>query len=47
MEKKLKLKITNYEKNILIIALNDYRNKLIKEDKSVVPINELLVKIIY
>ena len=47
MEKKVKLKITNYEKNILIIALNDYRNKLIKEDKSVVPINELLVKIIY
>ena len=47
MEKKKKLKITNYEKNILIIALNDYRNKLIKEDKSLVPINELLVKVIY
>lgn len=47
MEKKLKLKITNYEKNMLIIALNDYRNKLIKEDKSLQPINELLVKIIY
>ena len=47
MEKKKKLKITNYEKNILIIALNDYRNKLIKENKSLDPINELLVKVIY
>ena len=47
MEEKRVLIITNYQYNLLLNALNEYRNKLIKEGKSTDLVNEILLKLIH
>lgn len=44
--KKIKVKINNEEKNIIIQALVEKRNKQLKENRPTEPVNELLEKII-
>ena len=43
--KKMKLPIYNNERIIILNALNEFRNKLIKDGKYTEPIDELLIKI--
>ena len=38
--------INNHEYNLLLIVLNEYRNKLLNEEKSTDMINNLLLKVI-
>ena len=40
------LELDRYEFGILINALNEFRNKLIKENKDTEPIDEILLRVI-
>lgn len=40
------LTVNNYEYNLLLNALNEYRNKLLREGKSTAIVNEVLLKLI-
>ena len=44
--KKYKLKLDIYELKIIINSLNEFRNKLIKEEKYTDSVNDLLLKFI-
>ncbi len=46
MEEKRILTINNYEYNLLLNALNEYRNQLLREGKSTAIINEVLLRLI-
>lgn len=45
MEKKAIVELDEYDKNILIRALNDLRTELIEEKRSTDAVDELMVKI--
>ena len=45
MEKKSVVELDEYDKNILIRALNDLRTKLIEEQRSTDAVDELMVKV--
>ena len=46
MEEKRVLTINNYEYNLLLNALNEYRNQLLREGKSTAIVNEVLLRLI-
>ncbi len=46
MEEKRVLTINSYEYNLLLNALNEYRNKLLKEGKSTAVVNEVLLRLL-
>lgn len=46
MEEKRVLTVNNYEYNLLLNALNEYRNKLLREEKSTDIVNEMLLRLI-
>ncbi len=43
--KKKKIEFSNEELRIVLYALNDFRNDLLREEKIVDPINEVIVKL--
>ena len=43
--KKVKIKYNKEELNLIIIALNEFRNKLIKENRNYNDVDELMLKI--
>lgn len=43
--KKIKLPIYNKERIIIFNALNEFRNKLIKEGRYTDPVDELIIKV--
>ena len=45
MEEKRILTFSNYESNLLLNALTEYRNTLIKSDKSIKIINDLILRV--
>ena len=47
MERKRKIKFTDFECNLLINGMNEFRNMLLAEDLPTEDIDELLLKIIY
>ena len=46
MERKTKIKFTDFECNLLINGINEFRNMLLAEDLSTEDVDELLLKII-
>ena len=44
--KKTKLKLTDFECNLLINGMNEFRNMLLAEGKTTEDVDELLIKII-
>ena len=44
--KKTKLKLTDFECNLLINGMNEFRNMLLTEDITTEDVDELLIKII-
>ena len=46
MSRKTKIKFTDFEYNLLINAMNEFRNMLLAEDLPTEDIDELLLKII-
>lgn len=46
MSKKVKIKFTDFECNLLINRMNEFRNMLLAEDLPTEDIDELLLKII-
>ena len=44
--KMTKVKMDKYEIGILINSLNEFRNKLIRENRDTAPVDELLLKYI-
>ena len=47
MSGKIKIKFTDFECNLLINGMNEFRNMLLAEDLPTEDIDELLLKIIY
>ena len=47
MSKKVRIKFTDFECNLLINGMNEFRNMLLAEDLPTEDIDELLLKIIY
>ncbi len=45
MQRKRKFKFDDYEIKILILALNDLRNQLIRENRYTDPVDELILKL--
>ena len=43
---KKKFKFDDYEIRILILALNELRNQLIREERYTDPVDELLIKLV-
>lgn len=46
MEEKRVISIDRYEYGLLLNVLNEYRNQLLKEDKSTDLVNEILMRLI-
>ena len=46
MERKIKIKLTDFECNLLINGMNEFRNMLLAEDLPTEDVDELLLKII-
>ena len=46
MSRKLKIKFTDFECNLLINGMNEFRNLLLAEDLPTEDVDELLLKII-
>ena len=46
IEKKYRIRLTEFERGVLIKRLMEMRNSLIQEGKDADPVNELLLKII-
>ena len=46
MSKKVKIKFTNFEYNLLVNGMNEFRNMLLAEGLPTEDVNELLLKII-
>ena len=46
MERKTKIKFTDFECNLLINGMNEFRNKLLSENLPTEDIDDLLIKII-
>ena len=46
MSKETKIKFTDFECNLLIIGMNEFRNMLLAEDLPTEDVDELLLKII-
>ena len=46
MSRKIKVKFTNFECNLLINGMNEFRNMLLAEDLPTEDVDELLLKII-
>ncbi len=46
MSRKTKIKFTNFECNLLINGINEFRNMLLAEDLPTENVDELLLKII-
>lgn len=46
MERKIKIKFTGFECNLLINGMNEFRNMLLAEDLPSEDVDELLLKII-
>ena len=46
MRKKVKIKFTDFESNLLINGMNEFRNMLLAEDLPTEDVDELLLKII-
>ena len=47
MSRKTKIEFTDFECNLLINGMNEFRNMLLAEDLPTEDIDELLLKIIY
>ena len=47
MNKKIKIKFTDFECNLLVNGMNEFRNMLLAEGLPTEDVNELLLKIIY
>lgn len=45
-EKKYRIRLTEFERGVLLNSLMEMRNSLIREGKDAEPVNELLLKII-
>ena len=43
--KKVKIKYNREEIKIILVALNDFRNKLLQQGRYTEPVDELLIKI--
>ncbi|MBQ8504573.1 MAG: hypothetical protein IJ491_09910 [Clostridia bacterium] len=46
MTKKVKIKLTDFECNLLVNGMNEFRNKLLEKDLPTEDVDELLIKII-
>ena len=46
MERKTKIKFTDFECNLLINCINEFRNMLLAEDLPTEDVDDLLIKII-
>ena len=46
MERKTKIKFTDFECNLLINSMNEFRNMLLAEDLPTEDVDELLLKLI-
>ena len=46
MGRKIKIKVTDFECNLLINGMNEFRNMLLAEDLPTEDVDELLLKII-
>ena len=46
MRRKIKFKFTDFECNLLINGINEFRNMLLAEDLSTEDVDELLLKLI-
>ncbi len=46
MRRKIKVKFTNFECNLLINAMNEFRNMLLADDLPTEDVDELLLKLI-
>ena len=46
MERKTKIKFTDFECNLLINGMNEFRNKLLADDLPTEDVDKLLLKII-
>ena len=46
MTKKIKLKLTNFECNLLVNGMNEFHNVLLEQDLLTEDVEELLIKII-
>ena len=47
MERKTKIKFTDFECNLLVNGMNEFRNMLLVEDLPTEDVDKLLLKIIY
>lgn len=47
MERKTKIKFTDFECNLLINGMNEFRNMVLAEDLPTEDVDDLLIKIIY
>ena len=47
LEQKRMLTVDSYEHNLLLNALMEYRNQLLKENKSTKTINELILRVLH
>lgn len=47
MEQKRILTLDNYEYNLVLNALMEYRNQLLREEKSTKVINELILRLLH
>ena len=46
MAKKVKFKLTDFESNLLINGMNEFRNMLLEQDLPTEDVEDLLIKII-
>ncbi len=46
MSRKVKIKFTDFECNLLINGINEFRNMLLAEDLPIEDVDELLLKVI-
>ena len=46
MSKKVKIKFTDFECNLLVNGMNEFRNMLLSEDLPTEDVDDLLIKII-
>ena len=46
MNKKIKIKFTDFECNLLVNGMNEFRNMLLSEDLPTEDVDDLLIKII-
>lgn len=47
MTKKVKIKLTDFECNLLINGMNEFRNMLLEQDLPTEDVEDLLIKMLY